>query len=199
MQESTDNKTEFKTLGQNQIIAKTLLIIFGMFIIFRIANFSLVVYPILSRSMVPQEQNLLILNLVYFGLLIALFACVLYYFIINNSWLIKKIVPAEEPLKNPALWFIVLLRAALVLTGLILLSSNLDTIITAARFIIHLPPALREMITNIIQGNKVFGPVHTMEIYKFSMTILSIYLIAGCPGFVKWQVNKNLKQEIDNE
>ncbi|OHB56651.1 MAG: hypothetical protein A2Y12_06080 [Planctomycetes bacterium GWF2_42_9] len=178
-------KERFAVVGQNQIIAKTLLIILGI-------SFSLTVLAqcFILNNLIWELDFLteFIISITTVVIFIAVLAAIIKFFIINNNWLIAKILPNEEPVENPKAWFTSSLRIGLVLLGLILFAKSQKIIFLSANFLIDLPKASRELITNIVQGNRVFeNGFPYLQTYHLLMLFLMIYLIAGAPKFVWWQ------------
>lgn len=191
-----NNKTGFRPLGQTQIIAKTILIICGI----GIALLEIIRYCItLQMYIASQFGGSRILGISYIVAVILATAWVIYYLIINNDWLIKKIVPDEEPIaaEYQKLWFISCLRVGLVFCGLLLMAYSLQSIVYTVTLIVNLPFIGKQAFSDMLYGSKVFkGKLLPKHIYDIITTVLIVYLIAGAPGFVKWQMKRSLNSTV---
>lgn len=178
-----------ESFGQIQIITKTLLIMSGIFIIDRIAANSLALsLPFYSTS-VPAFIFYAAANIIFIVL-------ILHFIIFNNSWLVKKILPAEEPLnaEDEKLWFSASLRIGLVFCGLVFIPSCGQGLIITIKFILNLPSAGTQFTSDLFYGARTFElrdlSHFRINLYNFFKMIFSIYFLAGSPGFITW----NMKQ-----
>ncbi|OQA02594.1 MAG: hypothetical protein BWY69_00987 [Planctomycetes bacterium ADurb.Bin401] len=189
------NESRSGGLGQNQIIAKTLLIVCGIYISLTIVmkNMSLV-QTSFQRDFGGFFTGMFS-AIVFIGTLFA----ILYFFVLNNDWLVGKILPSEEPIEpeKQQLWLGASLRVGLVFLGLVLLAKETQSVIFTAGFILKLPMLGRELISNIVRGDKWFEDrLLARHIYNLIATGVIVYLIAGGPGFVKWELRHKFTRKI---
>lgn len=198
-----NSNSEFSAPGLNQIIAKTLLMMCGIYLfLVQFTNIISTFLMFFNHSADYEGTNSLatIIKIIICAVLtISLFAAVIYFLIINNNWLVQKILPAEEPIEaeNRSIWITTSLRCGLVFLGLILFGKYTQRIESTIELIIKLPIILRDFTTDIVQGNYPFYKVSPWKtISDVIATIIIIYLILGGPGFVAWQVRRNLRFKI---
>ena len=190
----TNNKSKFTELGQNQIIAKTLLIVCGIYIGLTIVmkNISLL------QMFFHRDIGGLIIGVISVIIFLVVLFSICYFLVLNNDWLVGKILPSEEPIasEKQKLWLATSLRVGLVFLGFILLAKETQSVIFTATFIVKLPMLGRDLISNIVQGDKwIPDSLLTRHIYNLIATGVIVYLIAGANGFVKWELSKLRSKE----
>lgn len=189
------NKPAF---GQNQIIAKTLLTMSGIYISLTIVMKNI---PLLQMSF-NQDFGVLIIGIFSIIILISMLFAIVYFLVLNNNWLVEKILPNEEPIgpENQKLWLTTSLRAGLVFLGFILLAKETESIIFTVKFIFTLPMLGRQLISNILQGNKIFTDKFLFRhICNVFATAVIVYLIAGANGIVKYELKKKNLERLPME
>jgi hypothetical protein len=149
------------------------------------------VYDILFKLSSEYKNDEFLFGIIYKSILFILLCGIFYFLIINNNWLIKKILPDEEdlPLENQKKLFITGLRAAIVFYGLILALSSMRPFIYEINFFIH------NMHRNAAGHNlssKIFLNDICFNVFKFC---LIFYMTIGAPGFVRWQVKRNFENK----
>jgi hypothetical protein len=195
MELGINNKTRFEGVGQIQIIAKILLIICGIYI----ASMMIKNYTYLQGVMLSQSGTMWdIYGICLIITVILVPGSVLFFMTLNNDWLVKKILPSEEPIpvEYQKIWFITALRVGLVFCGLILLANSIESVVYTAKLIIALPFWNTQWFSDFIYGN---SDVRFQElrlhkgVFNIINTILIIYLIMAAPHFVKWQAKRMFK------
>jgi hypothetical protein len=182
-------ETKLLIAGQNQIIAKTLLCMCGIYTLLTILLQSFMLNNIVFEGRSYWEIVVGILTIIVF---ISVICSIIYFLIIENNWLVMKILPEEEAVGNPKKWFTASLRVGLVFLGLILFAKGMDKNLSIVYSLAKLPSQCRDLITNIIQGNRIFADrVNFYEICHVLRLIIVVYLIAGAPHFIKWQLKRN--------
>jgi len=181
-----------KSFGQVQMIAKTLLIICGIFIVDIVLRDFIILLP----SVFPTSAKASLIGVLFYSIATILFlAAIIVFMIFNNNWLVKKILPAEEtvPAEYEKLWFSSSLRIGLVFCGLIFFAVSADALLYAIKTVVDLPFLGRQLFSDIIYGNHLFNVKDShfyVNIYRFLKMVLAIYLIAGAPGFIGWQMRR---------
>lgn len=188
--------TKKESLGRIQIIAKTLLIICGLFVADKILLDFVVLLPSVFLTSGRASLNGILFHIIAIGFSLMV---ILYLMVINNEWLARKILPFEDAASagDERLWLSSSLRIGLVFCGLIFFAGSTDAIIYSIKAIAALPSAGWQLFSDIIKGNSLFTApdYHSLSgnIYKLFKTALVIYLSAGAPGFVGWQVKRTFK------
>ncbi|MGD0784574.1 MAG: hypothetical protein ABR969_02035 [Sedimentisphaerales bacterium] len=195
MELGINNKTRFEVVGHIQIIAKTLLIICGIQIVLWVTSYSFTMQGILfDRS----ETAVTISLISYIFAVILVVSSIIFFMILNNDWLVKKILPSEEPIpvEYQKIWFIAALRVGLVFCGLMLLASSIESVIYTVKLIVCWPFWNTQWFSDFMYGN---SDVRFQEFrlqqgaHNVFNTILIVYLIMASPGFVKWQAKRMFK------
>jgi hypothetical protein len=190
-----NNKTRFEGVGQIQIIAKTILIICGINIVLWATSYSFTVQGILF----DRSETAVTISLICYIIAVPLVVgSIIFFMILNNDWLVKKILPSEEPIpvEYQKIWFITALRVGFVFCGLMLLASSIESVIYTAKLIICWPFWNTQWFSDFFYGNS------DVRFTEFRLqhgagnvfyTILIVYLIMAAPGLVKWQAKRMFK------
>lgn len=171
-----------KAITKEQTIAKALLTAMGI-------HFSVVFCAYFNLG--PATESCLSVW-VFNGAMLALVGVLLYGLVFNNDKWAVLMAPAN-PGQTPAslVWQVITLRTTLVFCGLLLLYHSVGHLWLLLGFIV-LPTGLRYAIQTMV----VSGPVvwvqsleHPMvQIIETAKLLLSLYLLAGAPRFVRAQV-----------
>jgi hypothetical protein len=171
-----------------QIIAKAALTFLG---ISAVVNFS---RNFKMMSSLKQTQDTSVLQVILFSLFVTiLLMAIVYWFILKNDWLVRKISGSGEKLdpENETLWLVSSLRMVAVIYGLTLLASAMPAILN----IIVSPLWILSLINEALTF-KTFPKSITSEarqwlytIYNFLEAILAVYLLYGWPQFIRYQLN----------
>jgi len=169
-----------------QIVAKVVLVIFGIDAVVR-----------LYRTLVLLGGELTILNYLLMFVLLTVFAGLLVYFLIfNSNRLAVKMAGIGEQLTQPELskWIICSMRIGFIFYGFLLLCDSAGFIAK-----VLLVPFRIRMLFNEIVIYKSFPKMLELSIrewlvliYDFIKTVLGIYLLFGAPGFVIWQLKRSI-------
>ncbi|MBN1788618.1 MAG: hypothetical protein JW806_09535 [Sedimentisphaerales bacterium] len=183
------------SLGQIQMIAKSLITLCGIYVSVKFLGHFIVLLP---TTFEPYRVSAL-RRLFYTVIWILPVIAIMFLMVFNNNWLVKKILPAEEPLptRHQKLWLCTSLRIGLIFYGLILLAGSSREIIYVITSIITFPQYGRELISNIFCTCGLLDSIDWLKVirqgFDFLKIILAIYLIAGAPQFVAWQMKRTFK------
>jgi hypothetical protein len=191
-------KQEFKAFGQIQMIANVCIAVIGI----HIALIAINNYILLPRTMFCRSEIMSrLFDMFYVAVSLGVLSAIVFFMIVNNNWLIKKILPDEEPIpaENQKKWFISSLRIGLVFCGLMLLAGSAESLVYTAKIIAGLPIWGRKLFADIFYDGRFDWPQFFRLFFNIFRVAVIIYLIAGAPGFVKWQTKRTFKQGVENE
>lgn len=177
-----------KPLGKVQIIAGTLITMIGIYAGLHIlGQFSCIISGFPCKS----YTNYAAVKIAFAILTLFFLIIIIYRLIFNNNWLVKKLVPAEEPVvvEDRKKWLVCCLRIGMVLLGLILLAQLIHSIVSTARVIVGMPVWGRQLLSDFLYEklsiSMLFG-----KIFAVFQTALTIYLIIGAPHLVKYKTKQ---------
>lgn len=186
-------KQKFKAFGQIQMIAKSLLTVCGIYLALEVIS-----YGKMGLGMSPQVD---IFKVFCMAVNVLILGVVVFFVIINNDWLIRKILPDEEPIpaENQKKWFVSSLRIGLVFCGLLLLTKSTESVVYTIKIIPSLPVWGRQVFTGMLYGDRFNSMLLFENSLKVFKTVLIAYLIIGAPHFVRWQTKRAFTQGAENE
>lgn len=167
-----------------QIVAKTVLIILGIY-----AVITLCYYLSMLQLIQSTRSSTFIL---FFAVLAIITTAIVFFVIFKNDNSSRKMAGDGEELNptNEAIWLAASLRLGAVLCGLILLSTSIPTILSILLSPIYIRTLVNEIF--LFEGfpKLLMFPLSkwlTM-IYNFAKAVLAIYLLCGAPQFIRWQL-----------
>jgi hypothetical protein len=115
-----------------------------------------------------------------------------YVLILKNASLVRALVPKDsDDIPASSQWCEAVMRAAMVLCGLLLFMDTLQYLLQAMGFLV-LPTGLRQFM----QDTVVTGFARTLSswmdfraqytLWKTLLALASVYLLGGAPHFVRW-------------
>ncbi len=121
---------------------------------------------------------------------------VVYALILENRPLVRMIVPAETE-EKPAerQWCEAVMRAGMILCGLLLLQSTGKYLLQALAFLV-IPTGLRQFMQDIVTSGvlvtlRTWGDAHAqITLWGTLQGLLALYLIWGAPQLVRWQIRQ---------
>jgi hypothetical protein len=167
-----------------QIIAKAVITFLGLSTFVNLSqNFR-------TMTSLSQTQDISVLRVILFSLfVITLLIAIVYWLILKNDWLVRKISGSGENLdpESETLWLTASLQMVAILYGLILLSGS----ITAVLNIFYICPLIEKIfVPQTYQIPRVFPLSQLLSIiYGFLLTILTAYLLCGWPHFIRYQLS----------
>ena len=187
-------KQEFKASGQIQMIAKSLVTVCGIYIALIVIG-----YWRIGPTAISSQTKMF--NVFFISIQLLVLGIVVVFMIVNNDWLIKKIVLNEEPIpaENQKKWFVSSLRIGLVLCGLMLLAGSAESLVYTAKIIAGLPIWGRKLFADIFYDGRFDWPQLSRNSFNVFKTALVAYLIIGAPQFVRWQTKRTFTQGAENE
>ena len=187
-----------KPLGQIQMIANVCIAVIGIHIaLIAINNYILLPRTMFCRSEIMSRLS----DMFYVAVSLGVLSAIVFFMIVNNNWLIKKILPVEEPIpaENQKKWFMSSLRIGLVLCGLMLLAGSAESLVYTAKIIVGLPIWGRKLFADIFYDGRFDWSQLLKNSFNVFKTALIAYLIIGAPQFVRWQTKRTFTQGAENE
>lgn len=188
-----------------QIISKAVLTGIGFYFIGLIMRTT----QILFNTRYYRTDSLSIIGLVLCVIAIVL---VILFRVVRNDKLARDIAGPGEILDNKEqkILLVISLRLSVVFTGLFLLAGSMGSIISLVHKLILFLPKTRDWISLIISSHSISDGLATLLagpliIFRdICLAALIIYLLAGAPHFVKWQIEHSVKnnralERLDDE
>jgi len=148
------------------------------------------------------------------GLVLCVIAIVLVilFRIARNDKLARDIAGPGEILdhKEQKIQLLISLRLSVVFTGLFLLAGSMQSIVSVLHKLFLFLPETRDWISLIMNSHNISDSLATLLagsliIFRdICLAALIIYLLAGAPHFVKWQIEHSVKnntalERLDDE
>ena len=191
-------KQEFKTFGQIQMITNVCIAVIGIHIALIVINN----YMLLPRMMFCRSETMSrLFDMFYIAIGMGVLSAVVFFIIVNNNWLIKKILPDEEPIpaEFQKKWFVSSLRIGLVFCGLMLLAGSAESLVYTVKIIVGLPIWGRKLFADIFYDGRFDWSQLLKNSFNVFKTALIAYLIIGAPHFVRWRTKRTFTQGAENE
>ena len=193
-----NHNLKFKAFGRIQMIANVCIAVIGI----HIALIAINNYILLPRTMFCRSEMMSrLFDMFYVAVSLGVLSAIVFFIIVNNNWLIKKILPDEEPIpaENQKKWFVSSLRIGLVLCGLMLLAGSAESLVYTAKIIVGLPIWGRKLFADIFYDGRFDWSQLLKNSFNVFKTALIAYLIIGAPQFVRWQTKRTFTQGAENE
>jgi hypothetical protein len=187
-----------KSVTKMQIIAKAVLTFLGLS---AFVNFSQN-FTIMTSSMQIRYTSVL-WDILFSLFVIILLIAIVYWLILKNDWLVRKILGPGEKLdqESETLWLTGSLRMVAVLYGLILLSGSITTILNILALPLYIRPMMNEIFTSGTSPKTLtFTPRQwSYMTYDFFKALLAVYLLYGWPQFIRFQLNLCKTESSSNQ
>jgi hypothetical protein len=177
---------EFRNMSRNElrVIARIALISVGLYLLLQAALSILTILPLaLTATSDELKNNTTIIAIAIYGVLTA---SAIYFLVRLADRFAVKITKSEVVDDTQISWLAVAFRLVCITVGIIYLYQTIFGLI----------PALSWYIQAKL-GNETMSRYQHLwpEIVKLIVMLgLSIYLVCGAPGFVRWQVKKTIRQ-----
>lgn len=132
---------------------------------------------------------------------------VILFRIFRNDKLARDIAGPGEVLdaRRQRIWLIISLRLSVVFTGLFLLARSMQLFVSLSHKLFFFLPQSREWASRIMNSNSISdglamffaGPLSVF--HNICLAAMIIYLLAGAPHLVKWQIEHSVKSNTNPE
>jgi hypothetical protein len=167
-----------------RVLAKIMLIGVGLYVLLQIALSFLVTLPIMLT--VARDEMMNVTTITVMAIYVVLALAAIYFLVRIAGPISSRIVESEQVDDIQISWLAVAFRLVCVTAGVLFIYWTIFGSFATISF--YISAKLSHQTTSMY-------PQLWSEVVKFVIMLgMSIYLVCGAPGFVRWQVKKTLKQ-----